>query len=925
MPRTTAALNSFVSGEFSAKLDGRTDFEKYASGCKTLENMLVHPQGAAARRVGTQFISEVKTSSAKTRLIPFEFSTTQTYVLEFGNTYIRMFKDKGQITEGDVTVTAITKANPGVVTATSHGYADGDIVILSSVVGMTEVNGKTFKVSNKDTNTFELENVDGVDVDTSGFTTYSSGGDANKIYEIVSPYLTAELFELKFAQSADVMYIVHPNHETMKLSRTGHTAWTLTEVAFTDGPYLSTNTTATTLTPASVGVATGVNITASAITGINGGVGWLATDVGRILKFNSGKAIITARTNTTVVVATITTAFTNTNATAAFNLGAFSDTTGHPSCVSFFEQRLVFAGTTDEPQTLYFSKSGDYENMTTGTNADDAMVYTIASNQVNKIRYLKAVRTLLIGTTGGEFSVSADGTDAAVTPTNVTIKRQSSFGAANVDAQPAGNAVLFLQRAKRKIRELAYNYDSDGYVAPDLTILNETVTNSGITEMAYQQAPDSILWCVRDDGVLAGLTYQRTDNVVAWHRHIIGGKSDTGKNIIQQKINFTANGTIVNGTANSITLASHGLVTNDPIYYYAAANPITGISSGSLYYVITTDANTIKLSLTAALSAAGTAISLTAPSTASTQSIYQGVNISSNVIYSSAHGLKTGDIIFYDNVGTTIGGLSENTSYYVSRVDDNQFKLYSDSNLVNVVSLTSAHTSEQVDNILQNAKVESVATISGDLNEDELWIVSQRWVNGAVRRFVECFSDFDFDETAPEDFKFLDSHLSYSGVAVSSLSGLDHLEGETVSILADGATHATKVVSSGAISLDRAATKVVVGLPYSSVLQTMRIEGGAGQYEGTAQGKIKRISKVVLRLFETVGAKVGPSLDNLETVPFRTTSGAMDLPVSTFLAGDKEVEFADDYNTDGFIFVKQEQPLPLTILALYPTIVTNDG
>ena len=925
MPRTTAALNSFVSGEFSAKLDGRTDFEKYASGCKTLENMLVHPQGAAARRVGTQFISEVKTSSAKTRLIPFEFSTTQTYVLEFGNTYIRMFKDKGQITEGDVTVTAITKANPGVVTATSHGYADGDIVILSSVVGMTEVNGKTFKVSNKDTNTFELENVDGVDVDTSGFTTYSSGGDANKIYEIVSPYLTAELFELKFAQSADVMYITHPNHEVMKLSRTGHTAWTLTEVAFTDGPYLSTNTTATTLTPASASVGTGVNITASAVTGINGGAGFQTTDVGRIISFNSGKAIITARTNTTVVVATITTAFTNTDATAAFNLGAFSDTTGHPSCVSFFEQRLVFAGTTDEPQTLYFSKSGDYENMTTGTNADDAMVYTIASNQVNKIRYLKAVRTLLIGTTGGEFSVSADGTDAAVTPTNVTIKRQSSFGAANVDAQPAGNAVLFLQRAKRKIRELAYNYDSDGYVAPDLTILNETVTNSGITEMAYQQAPDSILWCVRDDGVLAGLTYQRTDNVVAWHRHIIGGKSDTGKNIIQQKINFTANGTIVNGAANSITLASHGLATNDPIYYYAAANPITGISSGSLYYVITTDANTIKLSLTAALSAAGTAISLTAPSTASTQSIYQGVNISSNVIYSSAHGLKTGDIIFYDNVGTTIGGLSENTSYYVSRVDDNQFKLYSDSNLVNVVSLTSAHTSEQVDNILQNAKVESVATISGDLNEDELWIISQRWVNGAVRRYVECFSDFDFDETAPEDFKFLDSHLSYSGVAVSSLSGLDHLEGETVSILADGATHATKVVSSGAISLDRAATKVVVGLPYSSVLQTMRIEGGAGQYEGTAQGKIKRISKVVLRLFETVGAKVGPSLDNLETVPFRTTSGAMDLPVSTFLAGDKEVEFADDYNTDGFIFVKQEQPLPLTILALYPTIVTNDG
>ena len=750
MPRTTAALNSFVSGEFSAKLDGRTDFEKYASGCKTLENMLVHPQGAAARRVGTQFISEVKTSSAKTRLIPFEFSTTQTYVLEFGNTYIRMFKDKGQITEGDVTVTAITKANPGVVTANSHGYANGDFVILSSVVGMTEVNGKTFKVSNKATNTFELENVDGVDVDTSGFTTYSSGGDANKIYEIVSPYLTAELFELKFAQSADVMYITHPNHEVMKLSRTGHTAWTLAEVEFTDGPYLATNTTTTTLTPASASVGTGVNITASAVTGINGGTGFQTTDVGRIISFNSGKAKITARTNTTVVVATITTAFTNTNATAAFNLGAYSDTTGHPSCVSFFEQRLVFAGTKDEPQTIFFSAAGDYENMTTGTNAADAMVYTIAANQVNAIRYMKAVRTLVVGTTGGEYTVSADGTDASITPTNITIKRQSSYGSANVDAIPAGNAILFLQKARRKIRELQYNFDSDGYQAPDLTILNDSATNSGINEMVYQQEPGSIIWCVRDDGVLAALTYQRSENVIAWSRHIFGGVFGSG-----------------------------------------------------------------------------------------------------------------------------------------------------------------------------DAVCESAATISGDLTEDEVWVIIKRTVNGATKRYVECFSDFDFDETDPTDFKFLDSHLSYSGSSTSTLSGLSHLEGQEVSILADGSVHANKTVSSGGITLDRAVTKACVGLSYDSILQTMRIEGGAA--EGTSQGKTKRISKVVLRLFETVGVKVGPSLSNLELVPFRTTSSNLSAPVDTLLAGDKEIEFRDDYNSDGFIIIKQDQPLPCSVLAIYPTLVTSDG
>ena len=664
MPTTTLALTSFVSGEFSAKMDGRSDFDKYSSGTKTLENFLIHPQGAATRRVGTQFIAEVKDSTKKTRLIPFEFSTTQTYILEFGDQYIRFYKDKGQIL---------------------------------------------------------------------------SGGSA---YEISTPYLEAELFDIKFAQSADVMYIVHPNHETNKISRTGHTSWSLDEVVFTDGPYLAPNTTAITLTPSATS-GSGITITASTNA-------FVSTDVNRLVSFSNGYARITAFNSATNVTADVEDDFDNTTATTDWKLGAFSDTTGHPSCVSFFEQRLVFAGTISEPQTLYFSKAGDYENMTAGTNADDAMVYTIASNQVNAIRYMKAVRTLVVGTTGGEFTVSADGTDAAVTPTNVTIKRQSSFGAANVDAIPAGNAILFLQKAKRKIRELQYNFDSDGYQAADLCILNDTVTKSGINEMVFQQEPDSIIWCVRDDGVLAGLTYQRSENVVAWHRHIFGGSFGSG-----------------------------------------------------------------------------------------------------------------------------------------------------------------------------NAVCETAATISGTLTEDELWVIVKRTINGSTKRYIECFSDFDFDETDATDFKFLDSHLSYSGASTTTLSGLSHLEGQTVSVLADGSVHANKTVSSGSITLDRAVTKACVGLPYNSVLQTMRIEGGAA--EGTSQGKTKRISKVVLRLFETVGVKVGPSLTDLETVPFRTTSSALSSPVDTLLAGDKEIEFRDDYNSDGFIFVKQDQPLPCSILAIYPTLVTSDG
>jgi len=310
------------------------------------------------------------------------------------------------------------------------------------------------------------------------------------------------------------MYITHPEHEVEKLSRTAHTSWTLTDVDFTNGPYMDANITTTTLNPASHTVGTGVAVVASAITGINSGSGFLSTDVGRLVQFGDGYGKITAVTDTLNITITIIKDLGSSTASANWSLGSFSDTTGHPSCVTFFEQRLVFAGTTSQPQTIFFSKSGDYENMDAnigGTVADDdAIIYTIASNQVNAIRFMTATRTLIIGTAGGEFTVSGGGTDNAITPTNILIKKQSNHGAANVDAIAVGNATLFLQRAKRKIRELAYNFDVDGYIAPDMTILAEHISEGGLTQMAYQQEPNQVIYAVRGDGELIGLTYKFT-------------------------------------------------------------------------------------------------------------------------------------------------------------------------------------------------------------------------------------------------------------------------------------------------------------------------------------------------------------------------------------------------------------------------------
>jgi hypothetical protein len=380
MARVAAQLTNFTGGELSPRLDGRNDLTKYSTGCKTLENFIIYPHGAAARRSGTTFVAEVASSANKTRLIPFEFSTTQTYMLEFSNLKIRVYKDDGAVLEGDKTISAITKANPAVVTATSHGYSDGDEVVITAVGGMTEVNGKRFLVANKTTNTFELTDKDGANVNSTSFTTYTSGGVSNKVFEITTPYTTAQLFDIKFAQSADVMYLTHPEHEVEKLSRTGHTSWTLTDVDFTKGPMQDENTTTTTLNPGATAVGTGVSLVASAATGINSGSGFLSTDVGRFVFLHGGYAKITGVTNTTNATIEILTTLSASTATEAWRLGAFSDTTGHPSCVTFFEQRLVFAGTTNQPQTIFFSKSGDYENMDAnigGTVADDdAIIYT---------------------------------------------------------------------------------------------------------------------------------------------------------------------------------------------------------------------------------------------------------------------------------------------------------------------------------------------------------------------------------------------------------------------------------------------------------------------------------------------------------------------------------------------------------------------
>lgn len=209
--------------------------------------------------------------------------------------------------------------------------------------------------------------------------------------------------------------------------------------------------------------------------------------------------------------------------TGLFSESAWSPLRGYPKCGCFFEERFCVAGTFSDMQTIWCSRTDDFPNFKAGVNDDDALAYTIGADQNNEIMWLAPLTKLGIGTQCGEFILGATSPDEPLTPTNVKCVRQSTYGSKDIESVVINDAVLFLQTNAKKIREYVYNFEKDGYVAPDMTVLANHITGNSILEMAAQQNPDTVLWTVRDDGQLASFTYERNQDVTAWARYLFGG------------------------------------------------------------------------------------------------------------------------------------------------------------------------------------------------------------------------------------------------------------------------------------------------------------------------------------------------------------------------------------------------------------------
>lgn len=460
MPRTTWTQNTFDAGEWSPLTYGRSDIPKYKNSLATCLNYVPTAQGGLTRRPGTKYVANVKNSANAVRLIPFEFSVTQAYVLEFGPSYVRFYTNDGQLL---------------------------------------------------------------------------SGGSP---YEVATPYTASDLQDLSFVQSADVLYIAHKNYAPRKLQRSGPTSWALNTISTTDGPYALTNTSTTTLTSS---VTTGsATLTASAAL-------FTSNDVGRAVRLKVGTnwawGRITAYTSSTVVTILWVTTVGGTTASATWRLGVWfgvegsSSTANYPAVTVFNQDRLVFGGSPSYPNRIDASNTSDYENFTPsgidGTVVDsNALAFSLNSAKVNAINWMVSDEWgLLIGTASGEWVMAASTQQTAVTPTNITAKQTTSYGSTNVPPLRVGKSTLFVQRTKRKLREMSYQYTLNTFQAPDISLASEHLTKTGIKQMMAQLAPHPVVWIVRNDGTLVAVSYDKDADLLAWHQHSLGGYSNSGQTL----------------------------------------------------------------------------------------------------------------------------------------------------------------------------------------------------------------------------------------------------------------------------------------------------------------------------------------------------------------------------------------------------------
>lgn len=767
---TTSLIQpSFAKGEIAPELYARTDLAAYQTGLRTCENFFVLPYGGISNRPGTRFIAQTKNNNIA-RMIRFKFSETDTYALEFTGGFMRVYRNGGLVLSGPSTP-----------------------------------------------------------------------------FELAIPFTQDELFDIRYTQSADTMILVHPNHKPQKLTRLGHASWTIADISLV--PSISAPASATATTGAGSGtsqtwryqvtavlddgtqtIEESLPVTSNALTvfssDLRATVTWPAVAGAtyyNIYKDNAGAGIYgfigrASATNFTDV--NIAPTKTDTPPTGA---DPFVGAGNYPSAVGFYQQRLVFACTNNKPQTLWFSKSGVFYNFgySTPIKDDDSIVWTIASTQVNRIQHLTPLRALLTFTDGAEFVIQ--GTSAGFTPKTISGDAVTYNGSSKIRPIIINNAVIYAQERGKTITAFGYSLDSDGFSGSDVSILSPHLLQSyGLVDWDYQKIPNSIIWGVREDGAMLGLTYMAEQQVVAWHRHSTDGLYKSVASVPEGREDYlylcverTINGAVkryVERMETRLTVRVFGQP--DPRYAFFVDSGLTASGDNLGSTTITLSGGTTweyPESLTATASAAS----------------FQAGDVGAQIQYR----------------GPTL-----------------------EMTRLQIIGFTSS----------------TVVTVRplGVVPVESRNVASNIWA-----------------------------------IARSTYSGLAHLEGKLVSILADGNVEPQQVVTSGQITLTAPAAVVTVGLPYESVAETLEITI-AGQE--TLFDKHKIVKGVMALVNETRGGFYGPSNDDDKLYEIKQRDISDDYGNIPLLSGKESIPLQDTWQGNGRVVVVQKDPLPITVLALIP-------
>lgn len=906
MPPMHHIQSTFAGGEFAPSLYARVDIQKYASGLRTARNMFIHPHGGASNRPGTKYVAEVKTSAKKTRLIPFEFSTEQAYVIEAGEGYFRFFKDRGAI--------LATAANGVPAYNSGTTYDVGDFVISSSVAykciqsgtGQTPASSPTYWT-------------------------------ATPIYEVVSPYSEDDLAELKYTQSADVLYLFHPDYPIKKLTRTDHAAWTLEDLDFKNGPFMLSNTTATTLA-ASATTGSSKTLTASAALFDTSATSKHIGALFRLIHQIPAQSVVHD--------------FNATGQSTSIKNGGTWRVMSHGT----------WTGTVKIEKSTAVDASGNpiWTELRSFSSKDNFNINTYGEDEEYCLLRLNCTAF-----TGGTGSAWASGTtytaDQWVTYGGVDYRCTVAESVGNQpDISPG-----FWQAKTCRVELSSDPFEQTGIVkvtavasstSATIDILTEVGDTTAITDWAEGS------WSYYRGFPRCGLFYQ--DRFTA-----ASTVSEPQTIWFSQTANYEDFGRstpLVDSDGISINLPSRKM---NGINNLVALGEIIALTSSSEW--------SISPGSTGVLSPTSIQTKLEGSRGCST---VDPASISNRIVFIQPMGTVACDMGYeYSSSGYASAELSIISNHlfegykivemaYQQEPDSLIWAVRSDGALLSctymreqeVLAWTHHDTGEVTDASGNTTfdSFESICSIPGD-DYDEIWVVVKRGSTRFVEYFVQRMASFDV-----EDQYFMDCGYTYTGTAAEYISGLSWLEGKEVSILADGSVDRQVVQSATAwddtteyeiddyvsssgtnyrcilpntnqppassptcwtastpfIHVSPAASVISLGLPYTADLETLNVEINLN--DGTIQDRIVQVGKVTVRYLKSRGGWVGSDSEHLDQLIQRSNENYGD-PIALY-TGDLDITIDGDFQSNGRVFIRQTDPLPMTILAVMPQVITGE-